>query len=369
MTDVAPRARAPVDAPARRPVPRRLRDRAIVQLTLVRMREFLREPEAVFWTFGFPLLLAGGLAVAFRNKPADAVPIGVVMGVPGSERARASLTGTAGLVVDALSADSAERALRTGSIAVLVVPAGDSAVEYRFDADRPEARAARLLADQALQRGAGRVDPVRSTESQLKEPGSRYIDFFIPGLLGMNLMGSSVWSIAFGVVNARAKKLLKRLAATPMRRTDYLLSFVLSRLVFLAGEVVAILGLGVFAFGVPVRGSLVLLAGIALLSALAFSSIGLLVAARVKTVEAASGLANLVLFPMWIFSGVFFASTRFPEVLRPVIKTLPLTATNDSLRAVMLQGAGLGAVWPELLVLTAWLVVCFPLALRMFRWR
>ncbi len=340
-----------------------------MQLTLVRLREFFREPEAVFWTFGFPLVLAGGLAVAFRNKPPEAVPVGVVTGVPGSDRARTSLTGTAGLIVDALPLDSAVRALRTGSIAVLVVPQGDSAVEYRFDRDRAEARTARLLVDEALQRGAGRTDPVQRRESQLSEPGSRYIDFFIPGLLGMNLMGSSVWSIAFGVVNARSKKLLKRLTATPMSRAEYLLSFVLSRLIFLAAEVVAILGLGVFVLGVPMRGSLMLMAGIALLASFAFSGIGLLVASRARTVEAASGLANLVLFPMWIFSGVFFASTRFPDAFRPFIQALPLTATNDSLRAVMLQGAGIGAVWPQLAVLTAWLLISFPLALRLFRWR
>jgi ABC-type multidrug transport system permease subunit len=351
------------------PAPRGWRDRSIVQLTLVRLREFFREPEAVFWTFGFPLVLAGGLAVAFRNKPAEAVPIGVVTGVAGSERAVASLKGTAGLVVDVLPLDSAERALRTGSIAVLVVPKGDSAVEYRFDKDRAEARTARLVADDALQHGAGRADPVKSSEMTIAEPGARYIDFFIPGLLGMNLMGSSVWSIAFGVVNARSKKLLKRLTATPMSRAEYLLSFVFSRLMFLAFEMAAILGLGVFVLGVPIRGAFALVVGIALLASFAFSGIGLLVASRAKTVEAASGLANLVLFPMWIFSGVFFASTRFPDVLRPVIQALPLTATNDALRAVMLQGAGVGAVWPQLAVLTAWLVVSFPLALRLFRWR
>lgn len=367
MTDVAT---SPANAAAPRPPsPRGWRDRSIVQLTFARLREFFREPEAVFWTFGFPLVLAGGLAVAFRNKPAEAVPIGVVTGVAGSERARASLAGTTGLIVDALPLDSAERALRTGRIAVLVVPDGDAAVQYRYDRDRAEARTARLLADEALQRGAGRVDAVKSSESTVTEPGSRYIDFFIPGLLGMNLMGSSVWSLAFGVVNARSKKLLKRLTATPMSRAEYLLSFVLSRLLFLGFEMLAILGLGVFVLGVPIRGSFALVTGIALLSSLAFSAIGLLVASRAKTVEAASGLANLVLFPMWIFSGVFFASTRFPALLHPVIQALPLTATNDSLRAVMLQGAGIGAVWPQLAVLSAWLVVAFPLALRLFRWR
>lgn len=347
---------------------RRFSEHALVQLTLVRLREFMREPEAVFWTFGFPLLLAGGLAIAFRNKPAGAVPIAVVSGMPGSDRAIAALKADKGLIVDVLGDSAARAALRTGSVALLVEPAGDR-VRYRFDSDRPEARAARLVADVAIQRSAGRTDPVAVSDSTVTEAGSRYIDFFVPGLLGMNLMGASVWSIAFAIVTARGKKLLKRLSATPMKRSQYLLSFILSRLVFLAVEVGAILGIGVWALGVPLRGSLVAVLTITLLAALSFSGIGLLISSRARTVEAASGLANLVMLPMWIFSGVFFASTRFPDAVQPVIKALPLTATIDALRGVMLQGATLASVSGQLAILAAWLVVTFIAALKLFQWR
>ena len=348
--------------------PRPFMQRSLVQLTLVRLREFLREPEAVFWTFGFPLLLAGGLAIAFRNKPADAVPVAVVSGAPGSERVIAALRLEQGLIVDVLGDSAARHALRTGSVALLVEPASDS-VRYRFDSDRPEARAARLLADVAVQRAAGRVDPVAVSDTRVTEAGSRYIDFFLPGLLGMNLMGASVWSIGFAIVSARSKKLLKRLSATPMRRSEYLASFVLSRLVFLAMEVGVILGLGRFVLGVPLRGSFWSVAAITLLAALAFSGIGLLISSRARTIEAVSGMANLVMVPMWIFSGVFFASTRFPALVQPFIKALPLTATIDSLRAVMLQGATLASQSVNLAILVAWLVVTYALALRLFQWR
>ena len=352
----------------RTPQPRGVMDGALAQLTLVRLREFLREPEAVFWTFGFPLLLAAGLAIAFRNKPAEAVPVAVVSGTAGSERVVAALTADPGLIVDVLGDSAAHTALRTGRVALLVEPRGDSVV-YRLDTDRAEARAAKLLADVAVQRAAGRVDPVGVRETRVTEAGSRYIDFFVPGLLGMNLMGASVWSIAFSIVTARGKKLLKRLSATPMRRSQYLLSFILSRLVFLAGEVGVILGIGVFALGVPMRGSFVAVLAITLLSALAFGGIGLLISSRARTVEAVSGLANLVMLPMWIFSGVFFASTRFPDVVQPVIKALPLTATVDALRAVMLQGATIGSQAVNLAILGAWLVVSYVAALRLFQWR
>jgi ABC-type multidrug transport system permease subunit len=249
-----------------------------------------------------------------------------------------------------------------------VRPAGGT-VEYRYDPERPEAREARLRVDEAVQRAAGRADPVRATEQTVRERGARYVDFVVPGLLGMNLMGSGIWGLGFAIVDARRKHLLKRLTATPMSRPQFLASFVLSRLTFLIVEVALLLGFAVLAFGVPVRGSLVVLAGVCLLSALAFASLGLLLAARPRTVEGVSGIMNVVMLPMWIFSGVFFSSSRFPDAVQPLIRALPLTAVIDALRATMLRGAGAGELLPQLGVITAWLVVCFLLAVRLFRWR
>jgi ABC-type multidrug transport system permease subunit len=223
--------------------------------------------------------------------------------------------------------------------------------------------------DDALQRGSGRSDPVPVKDRQVSEPGSRYVDFVVPGLLGMNLMGSGIWGLGFAIVDARRKKLLKRMIATPMSRTQFLASFVLSRLTMLIIEVGALVGFAVLVFGVPVRGSPLSLLTICLLSALAFGALGLLLASRTQTIEGASGLMNLVMLPMWIFSGVFFSSTRFPDALQPFIQALPLTAVNDALRASMLEGAGLTSLAPELAIVAAWLVVSFLLAVRLFRWR
>jgi ABC-type multidrug transport system permease subunit len=250
-----------------------------------------------------------------------------------------------------------------------VVTPGDDGVEYRFDPARPDAREARLRVDQAVQQAAGRADRVAIRESQVHEAGARYVDFVVPGLLGMNLMGSGIWGLGFAIVDARRKHLLKRLVATPMSRPQFLASFVLSRLTFLILEVALLLGFAVLAFGVPLRGSPVFLVALCLLSALAFSSLGLLLAARPRTVEGVSGLMNLVMLPMWIFSGVFFSSSRFPDAVQPLIRALPLTAVNDALRATMLRGAGPGQLLPELAVILAWLVVTFGLAVRLFRWR
>ena len=343
---------------------RRWADQPLAQLTLVRFREFWREPEAIFWVFVFPILLAAGLGLAFRNRPPEVIGIAAVT----PELAR-PLRQEKLLDVEQLSAPAAEEALRTGKVALLIAPSPGGAVVYRYDNTNPEGRTARMLADRAIQRAAGRADPVPSSDRLMREPGSRYIDFLIPGLLGMNLMGSAMWGLGFAIVDARRKKLMKRLISTPMPRHDYLLSFVLARLLLLVVEVGALLGFGVWVFQVPVRGSMLDLAVLCVLGSLSFSALGLLVASRAQTIEAASGLMNTVMMPMWIVSGVFFSAQRFPGALQPAIRALPLTALIDALRAHMLQGAGLAQVAPQLGVLGIWLVVSFTLALKLFRWR
>lgn len=344
------------------------RDQPLVQLTLVRYREFFREPEAVFWVFVFPVLLTAGLGLAFRNQAPERTRVAVVNG-EGAPAVVETLERNGDVRADVLTDTAAAQALRTGRVDIVVVPGTGGAVEYRFDPERPESRTARLQVDDALQRGAGRRDPVAVQDRQVSEPGSRYVDFVVPGLLGMNLMGSGIWGLGFSIVDARRKKLLKRMIATPMSRTQFLASFVLSRLTMLIVEVGALVGFAVLVFGVPVRGSPLSLLAICLLSALTFGALGLLLASRTQTIEGASGLMNLVMLPMWIFSGVFFSSTRFPDALQPFIQALPLTAVNDALRASMLEGVGLARMAPELGIILAWLVVSFLLAVRLFRWR
>jgi ABC-type multidrug transport system permease subunit len=336
----------------------------LAQLTLVRFREFIREPEALFWTFIFPILLAAGLGIAFRNRPADVLQIAAVTPELAAPLAREKL-----LDVRELSLAEAEAALRNGKVALVAEPGPAGAVVYRFDDTNPEGRTARMLADRALQRAAGRVDPLVSSDRLMREPGSRYIDFLIPGLLGMNLMGSAIWGIGFAIVDARRKKLIKRMVATPMPRDYYLMSFLLSRLVLLVLEVGVVLGFGALVFQVPVRASLAGLAVLCVLSSLSFCALGLLIASRAQTIEAVSGLMNAVMMPMWICSGVFFSAQRFPAVMQPLIKALPLTAVIDALRAMVLQGSSLAQMAPQVGILCGWLVVSFGLALKLFRWR
>ncbi|MEX2153924.1 MAG: ABC transporter permease [Gemmatimonadaceae bacterium] len=339
------------------------------QLVLTRYREFVREPEALFWALLFPILLSVGLGLAFRNRRAEVLHVAVVGAPPTTQKTLEALGLSNGIAAEGLDTSAARLALRTGRVALIVHAVDTGTVRYEFDDTRPDARAARLLADDAIQRGAGRADPVAIGEQQVREPGSRYIDFVVPGLLGLGLMGNGVWIIGFAIVDARKKRLLKRFMATPMSRVEYLGSFLISRFVLLVLEVLLLVVFAALAFDVPLRGSLWLLVVICSLGAISFCCLGLLVAARPRTIEGANGLMNLAMVPMWILSGVFFSAENFPVAIQPFIQALPLTAVNDALRANMLRGAGFDVVGPELAILLAWGIVSFVIALKVFRWR
>ena len=338
----------------------------MVQLTLARWRMFVREPNSVFWAFGFPILLSVALGIAFRNRPPEPVLAAVESGA-GAERLRAALDRSPNFRVSLLTADEARHALRAGKVTLVVVPGSPRG--YRFDPTRPESRLARALVDDALQKSDGRIDPTPIADLTITEPGSRYIDFLLPGLIGMNLLSSGLWGVGYMLVEMRTRKLMKRLVATPMRRGHFLLSFLFMRMIFLLVELPLLLGFAYFVFAVPIRGSLSLLVALTLLGAFAFTGLGLLLGARVENTQSANGLINLAMLPMMMCSGVFFSSANFPAAMQPVIRVLPLTALNDALRAVMIEGAGIVALSREIVVLGVWGGVCFGLALWLFRWR
>src|SRR6202166_5173074 len=339
-------------------------------LLMARLLELKREPEVVFWVFVFPLLLALGLGIAFRNKPADAVRVAIVEG-KGSQDAEALLARSTQhelFKIQTLSADQAQMGFRLGKFDLVIDPDGNGGLEYRYDPARPESVLAKTEVNDALQSSAGRKDVVATKGVTSSEPGSRYIDFLIPGLLGMNLMNSGMWGIGFALVDMRQRKLLKRFVGTPMRRGDFLLALMSSRLVLMVIEIALLLTLGVLVFHMKVLGSVFAILLVGAVGAMAFGGIGLLTASRAQKIESVSGLMNLVMMPMWIFSGVFFSYERFPAVIQPLIKALPLTALNDALRATILEGAPLVHQWPRLLLMALWGGISFVLALRWFRW-
>lgn len=335
------------------------------ELFLCRMRMFYREPDAMFWTYGFPVLLTIGLGVAFRTKPPDKVQV-AVQDVPALSDVLRTLENDPTFQTFVGSVAQCETRLRTGEAAIAVLHA--DGVEYRSDPTRPEAEIARLTVNEAIQRAAGRTDAVGIKDTHVTSPGARYIDFLIPGLLGMNLMGGGLWGIGFVVVDMRIRKLLKRLVATPMHKRDFFLSLIGSRMIFTVPEVTLLLVTGWLLFRVAIEGSLVRIGVVAGVGALSFAGLGLLLASRARKIETISGLMNAVMLPMWIFSGIFFSSKRFPDILQPFIQGLPLTQLNNALRAVVTDGASLMSQWLPLSILSAYGLVSFILALRWFRW-
>ena len=338
----------------------------LVELTLARLREFIREPEALFWTFLFPIVMSVAMAIAFPASGNQTVRVGLAPG-PGSEALRQALSSTKDIIVRELPPDDLLRALRNGDVH-LIVAAGNPPT-YRFDPARAESRVARLVVDDALKRAAGRTEPWQATEDTVAIPGSRYVDWLIPGIVALGMMNNGLWSIGFMTVQARLRKLLKRLAASPMRKRDFLLAPMLSRMVFLGPEVAVPLVFGWLAFGMPIRGSILNIAAVAIAGGLTFGSLGLLMGSRARTFEAASGLMNLTSVPMWVLSGVFFSASNFPDAVQPVIQALPLTALVDAMRGVILEGSTLQGVWRELAILAVWALSSFAIALRIFKWR
>ncbi len=338
----------------------------LVELTLARLREFVREPEALFWSFVFPIVMSLAMAIAFPSRGSQPVRVGVAPGAA-SEMLRQTLAATPGIVVREVAPDEELRQLREGDVHVIVLPGLPPT--YRFDPDREESHIARLVVDEVLKRAGGRSDPWQAREEAIAIPGSRYVDWLIPGIVALGIMSNSMWSIGFMTVQMRLRKLLKRLAASPMKKREFLLAQLLARLLFLGPEVTVPLVFGAVAFSMPVRGSVVAIVAVALIGAVTFGSIGVLIGSRVRTIEAVSGLMNLSMVPMWVLSGVFFSSSNFPEAVQPLIRALPLTALVDAMRAVVLEGATLIGIRLELATLATWAIVTFSIGLKIFRWR
>jgi ABC-type multidrug transport system permease subunit len=345
---------------------------ALAHLIEVRLREFYREPEVIFWVYGFPLVLAVGLGYAFSSDAPAPPDVDVAdTSAPGrgadiTKRINRALPEDAKSLAEVRPLDECEHRLKTGKTALYLV-AHAKKVEYVYDPARSESAYARYWVEAVLAREPGDEKPTE--ETFITEPGARYIDFLLPGLIGTNIMGGGLFGLGFVIVDMRVRKLFKRLLATPMRHSDFLLSLFVSRLLFLLPEMGILMTAGYFWFGIPMRGSVFTLLVVILAGAAAFAGIGLLLGCRTEKNESISGLLNAVMMPMYIFSGVFFSSKRFPDEVQPAIQALPLTQLNDALREVMLEGASLWEISWRLGILAAYAVVTFTLAMRWFKWK
>ncbi len=337
-----------------------------LELIKMRLREFVREPGILFWVFGFPLLMAFGLGIAFRSKPPEKPRVAVIIG---DSRALSDALMTSPRVSAEIRDEASARRDLARAKTDVIVKFDATGPTYIFDSTQEKGPIARLLADDIIERAAGRRDAFQMHEVTASEPGARYIDFLLPGLISMNLMGTSMWGVGYNLVVARKRRLLRRFAVTPMRRPQFLLSYFFARSLFLILEIGLLITFGHLVFGTVIRGSIVSLFAMSFIGAASFAGISLLIGARVENTESANGWMNLVQLPMWVLSGAFFSYERFPSWLHMPIRALPLTALNDALRAIFNDGASIAATWPQLLVLGAWGIIGFFVALRTFRWQ
>lgn len=362
----------------------------IVTISITRLKEFVRRPEKVFWVYFFPVLMIVVLGVAFRNQAAETFDVDVIDNEFAATVVQ-QLSQQPSVVAHRVDGAMSNLRLRSGKSVLAVTakransPGQDQtsqrdlqrspekdqtlAFEYRFDAKRPGAVTAKNVVDDVLQAANGRTDVFVAQEVAFDEPGGTYVDFLVPGLLGIGLMGGGMWGVGYAIVDMRIRRLLKRFMATPMKRSYFLLSMLLSRLVFMIPQIVLTLLVAYWMFDVRVYGSIVALIFLVVLGAFEFAAVGLLIGSRAQTVETASGLMNFVMLPMYTLCGAFFSYERYPEVFHPLIRWLPLTPIIDSLRSVITDGESLLAQWPEILVMLVWCVVPFLIAMSIFRWR
>jgi ABC-type polysaccharide/polyol phosphate export permease len=340
----------------------------LLQLLLSRLRTFYREPHALFWVYGFPLIMALALGTALRNRKPEPLHVDIEAG-PFAEEARSYLAGK-GIEAEIHTEAICREHRHVGKVPLVVRFRSDGSWQFVYDETQTEAVSAWYQVDDALLRWKSSASSGPDVQDELvTERGNRYIDWFMPGLIGMNIMGGGLWGIGFVVVDMRVRKLMKRLLATPMKRPHFLLAMLLGRMVMLLPEMATLLLFATLVFGVPLRGDPITLVLVIFTGAAAFAGIGLLVACRTEKTETVSGLMNLVMLPMWLLSGVFFSSKRFPDATQPFIQALPLTQLNDALREVMLEGASLPTVAWRLGILATFALVTFVLALKWFRWQ
>ena len=367
------------------------------QLISALFREIIREPGVLFWGILFPILMSLGLGLAFTKK-ADVIRKVAVINLAdrsqaGSENSvsgflennceknvsaekdtwlwkytiRDEKLGNSVFLFYDMKWDEAVRFLKRGTINVLLLGRNDS-IEYHFDPMNPDAQLTYLKLSSIV--GKGEVQEVQ-TNSEIKPltvTGTRYIDFLVPGLISMGVMMSCMWGISYGIIEKRSKKLLRRLVATPMKKSHFLIALMTVRITmnFIESSVLFLFAL--FAFKMTIQGNISALILMFLAGNIAFAGIAVLVSSHTSNTEVGNGLINFVVFPMMVLSGIFFSYQNFPDWSIPVIKNLPLTMLTDGIRSIFNEGAGYHEVALPILILTATGALFFGAGLKIFKW-
>lgn len=341
--------------------------KSLIELTKCRWREFRREPSAFFWVVFMPVLWMVVLGIAFSNPRPERYGVGWINTEASFQPALKALQSSEQIMVKQGSSEDIERWFQRGEI-VLAVSTEPNKIRYSFDNANPESLRARRFVNDLIQQNFGRKDPVITENKNITAKGGRYVDFLIPGLLGLSIMSSSLFGTGMTLVSNRKENLLKRYLSTPMKKYEFLVSHVFGRFIILFFEFSAIFIAGLLIFDFTIFGNIIDYVLIAVAGAACFTAIALVCASRTTSVPFMSGLINLISIPLVLLSGVFFSKTNFPEAMHPVIELLPLTALNDALRKVALEGLGLSSCGFELAILGVYFVFAGIAARVLFKW-
>ncbi len=333
-----------------------------------RWREFLREPSAAVWVVTMPLLWMIVLGFAFSEPRAETYGVAILTDAPVQSQVLAPLRQNPQIKLREGPAVDANIWFQRGEVVLTLGASVDGTLTYGLDPANPESARARVFVDQLIQVGGGRQNPVLTIDQPRTARGSRYVDFLVPGLLGLSVMTTSLFGVAMTIVSNRRENLLKRYVATPMPPSDYIISHIVGRFIILAIEFAVIMLAAWMIFDFHVAGSWFGFISITLLGAAAFTAMALLCAARSKSLPFISGLTNLLSLPMVMVSGVFFSKNNYPESAQWAIDLLPLTAMIEALRRIALEGQDFMGIAPEAGLLTVYLVVCTILSRLRFRW-
>ena len=368
------------------------------QLILALFREIIREPGVLFWGILFPILMSVGLGLAFTKKTDVIRKVAVINS---SERSitlsdinviedfllksceknnspdkkawqwkykkKDEKLGNSIFLFYNMEWDDAMKFLKRGTINLLITGQNNS-VEYHFDPMNSDAELTFLKLSSII--GKGEIISAKSNSEikPLTVTGTRYIDFLVPGLIGMGVMMSSMWGISYGIIEKRSKKLLRRLVATPMRKSHFLIALITVRITMNFIESSVLLIFSLIAFKMTIQGDISALILTFLAGNIAFAGIAVFASSHTSNTEVGNGIINFVVFPMMILSGIFFSYQNFPDWSLPVIRNLPLTMLTDGIRSIFNEGAGYHELALPIFIMTAVGVAFFSVGLKIFKW-
>ncbi len=353
-------------------------------LTISHLKEFLREPGSVFWSFGFPILMAIGLGLAFSGK--KEIMHGVAL-IPSSDPREALVRNSffgGDAPVDTLiekrfdnengntryafhitNWDKAEVMMKRGQISSILTE-DQGRITYHYDPLNPEGELIQIQLSNFFKYGhlgqdTGSIEP-------LKALGMRYIDFLIPGLMTLGVMMSIMWGVCYSLIEKRSKKLLRRMVATPMRKTDFMTAYWASRIILTLFDTMVLLAFSYYFFGIRIQGSITALILIFLAGNIAFFGLAILISSRTANTQVGNGIISLITTPMMVLSGIFFSYQNFPPWAIDVIRILPLTKFTDEVRGIINEGAGVFDVIDGVAVLGVFGAITFFIGLRIYKW-